>query len=239
MTSLEQWGVPLAVLGMLLLTLFMAAVLKRHQAHQVEVRAAVRRLDSGLAALSSALDTLAGVVPLSQELRVTLRGEMLARYRKIRRLYPGYPGIAEKLRTAEIAVSTQGASVSAGVGPIDSERAMRGLLAALDQLAGLIARGNLVRPVPRDVRAIFVRELGERRAEVLARYYLVGANRCEQDGSAARARGYLTTLMQVLRRRGPSTPFVSELCAEAESALSGLSGPGQNTDSGVGRAEVA
>lgn len=233
MTSLEQWGVPLAVLGMLMLMLFMAAVLNRYQAHQVLVRAAVHRLEQGLGGIARALDELAGV-PLSQEMRVTLRTEIMARYRKIQRLCRRYPGISDRVRAAENAVSAQGAAVQSGVGPIESEQAMRRMVSALDQLTGLIACGDMLQPVPRDVRVIFRRELGERRAEVLARYYLVEASRCENSGQANRARGKLTTLMQMLRQRGPGTGFVRELYNEAEAALTALTerqlNPGSTTD---------
>ena len=233
MTSLEQWGVPLAVLGMLLLTLFMVAVLNRYQAHQALVSTAVNRLEKGLAGIADALDGLTGV-PLSKELRVTLRSEIMARYKKIQRLCRRYPGIADKVREAENAVSAQGVAPQGGVGPIESEQVMRRMVFALDQLSGLIACGDMLQPVPGDVRVVFRRELGERRAEVLARYYLVEASRCERSGQVRRARGKLTTLMQMLRQRGPGTAFVRELHHEAEAALAALTERQLNPDSTTG-----
>ena len=55
MVQLEQWGMPLAVVGMLLLMLFMASALNRYQAHQTRVQAAVRRLEAGVNAVTGAL----------------------------------------------------------------------------------------------------------------------------------------------------------------------------------------
>jgi hypothetical protein len=82
--------------------------------------------------------------------------------------------------------------------------------------------GGTLQPVPADVRAIFRRELGERRAEVMSRFHLVASRRLETAGRTTRARAHLTTLLHVLRQRGPSTGFVRELYAEAASALSAL-----------------
>ena len=77
--------------------------------------------------------------------------------------------------------------------------------------------------MPRDVRQIFCRELGERRAEANARFHLTQSRQYQRDGNMARARAHLTTLLQVLKNRGPSTDFVRELYAEAENALEALS----------------
>ena len=219
---LEQWGTVLAVSGLLLATVLAAAIANRYQAYQARVRGSVRRLESGIAAVTDGLPVLARV-PLSRELRLSLRSEVLARYRRIRSLMRGYPGIGQRIRSAEAALQAEGGSAASGVGPIESEQAFRRLLAALDELLVLLQRGPLLQPLPADVRNIFCRELGERRAEVLARYHLVESRRREDDGDLVRARAHLTTLMHALRQRGPSTDFVRALYAEAEAALAGLS----------------
>ena len=227
MTLVEQWGVPLAVVGMLLATLFMAAVVSRYQAHQAVVRANIRRLESGLETLSTALEDLRRV-PLSRELRQTLRGDILARNQKIRRLYRRYPEIVARIQAAEAALGAEGATANSGVGPIENEQMFRRIVAALDNLISVMVQGGTLRAIPGDVRVIFRRELGERRAEVMSRFHLVQSKRYENDGNWSKARVHLTTLLQVLRRRGPGTEFVRELYAEAESALSALSSRQQN-----------
>lgn len=215
---LEQWGVALAVLGMLLATLFMAAVLKRYQEHQALVRAQVRRLEAGIVEATEILSDLRGV-PLSRELRVTLRSDIVARYRRIQRLFRRYPAIAQRIRQAEGAVNAEGAPPAGGVGPIEDEQAFRKITRSLDRLAGILEAGSTLQPVPDDVRAIFRREVGERCAEANARFHLVASVRLERKGDWLRARSHLTTLLQVLRKRGPGTEFVHELYAEAEAAL--------------------
>lgn len=104
------------------------------------------------------------------------------------------------------------------------EQAFRQVTHALDNLIHIIDSGETLRPVPRDVRQIFRRELGERRAEANARYYIVQSEACRRNGDSVRARAHLTTLLQVLKRRGPSTDFVRELYVEAERLLDELLG---------------
>lgn len=219
---LEQWGIQLAVLGMLLAMLFMAAVLKRYQAHQAMVRAAVRRLQQVIDDITQGLAVLSKV-PLSRELRTILRAEILASYQRIARLTRRYPGIGERLQAAQTALQAEGEKPPGGVGPIDSEVAFRELLAAIDSLVHVVSAIRTVQPIPADVRAALVRELGERRAEINARFHLVQADGLLRDGDWSRARAHLTTLMHALRQRGPSTDFVRELYSQAESALTKLS----------------
>lgn len=235
---LEQWGVSLAVLGMLLLMLSMAAVMSLYQAHLAAVRGAVRHLDAGAEKTSAALQAL-GHVPLSRELRLTLRSDMLARYQKIRGLYRRYPGIAERIRLAENDLDTEGAPAPGGVGPIESEQEFRTTIAALDRLMASFGQGGTLQPVPADVCQIFRRELGERRAEVMSRFHLVEARRQDQRGNSTRARTHLMALIQALRQYGPKTGFVRALYAEAESALSALDERQLNQVIGVGDSDAA
>ena len=223
MAQLGQWGMPLTVLAMLALALALAAALNRYQALQIDVRALVRHLDSGATALVAAFAAL-GRVPLSKELRLVLRSEVLARYRRIRRLYRRYPAIVERIAEAERALGTEGPRPPGGVGPIEGEQAFRKTIAALDQLNRILGRGQMLQPLPADVRSIFRKELAERRAEVMSRFHLVEARRCERRGHENRARTHLLALLQGLRQSGPATEFVRLLYAEAEAMLSELNG---------------
>lgn len=220
---LEGWGVPLAVLGMLLATLFMAAILKGYQTHQAYVRVAVRRLESGAVDIADAMQAMQPV-PLSQELRVAMYAEVLARWVRIRRLYRRFPDIAERIRSTELALQAQGPGGQGSVGAIDGEQAFRRLTVAFDVLAGVVSHGDTAQPIPADVRAIFLRELGERRAEATARFHLVQSRQLETAGNPTKARAHLTTLLHVLSQRGPATQFVRQLHSEAEAALAAFTG---------------
>jgi hypothetical protein len=214
----NEMAMPLTVLAMVAGTLVMAAIVRQHQQHRARIGIAIRRYDAGAREIDAALTRLREV-PLSPELRTVFRGEIYARYRRIQRLFRGYPGIRQRVLDAESQVGAQGPSASGGVGPVESDGALRELLAAIDTLASFLKGSGLVQTVPADVRQVLCRELGERRAEITARYHLVHARLREQESDLTRARGHLTTLMQTLRSRGPSTEFVRSLYHEAEEAL--------------------
>lgn len=218
---IHEWGMPLAVLAMLLTAPLMAYLLNRYQAHQSSVLGRVRHLEAGASGIADALAALRGV-PLSRELRLILRSEILARYQAIRRLSRRSPGIADRVRAAEAALHAEGVPAAGGVGPIEDERALRRMIRALDLLQGVMLPGGLLQAVPADVRGIFRRELGERRAEVMARFHLVESRRQEQAGNLIRARTHLKTLLHGLRQHGPGTGFVRALRAETQAALSSL-----------------
>lgn len=223
MAQLGQWGMPLTVLAMLVLASAMGSALNRYQAYQSDVRALVRQLDSGATALLAALAAL-GRVPLSKELRLILRSEVLARYRRIRRLYRGYPAIVERIADAERALGAEGPKPPGGVGAIEDEQAFRKTIAALDRLYQVLGQGQMLTPLPNDVRAIFRKELAERRAEVMSRFHLVAAKRYERQGHENRARTHLIALLQGLRQNRPASEFVRLLYAEAEAMLAELNG---------------
>ena len=218
-----QWGMPLAVLAMLALALLLGVALSRYQVYQGGVYVVVRRLDSGAAVLLAALSALRRV-PLSKELRLILRSEILLRYRRIRGLHRRYPAIAERIAEAERALGAEGPRPPGGVGPVEGEQVLRKTSAALDQLNQALAAGQMLQPLPADVSAIFRKELTERRAEVMSRFHLVEAKRYQRRGHENRARTHLMALLQGLRQSGPATEFVRLLYAEAEAMLSELNG---------------
>jgi GNAT superfamily N-acetyltransferase len=215
---LEEWGILLTVMALLGATLLLASVHHRYQLHQAEVQGQVRRLEHGLLRIKGALDQL-GMVPLSRELRVLLRADVLARYQRIARLFRRYPEIRTRVAEAESVLQSEGPTNAAGVGPIADQQTFTRFTAALDTLHEVVRHGDLLQPLPPDVRTIFERELGERKAEVLARFHLVEAHRWQGLGEFSQGRSHLTMLMQTLSRQGPSTPFVKALYAEAEQAM--------------------
>ncbi len=218
MTAIEEWGVHLAVSGLVLALLLMTAIAQRYQAYQATVGAMVAQIAQRADRLEKALGMLT-TVPLSRELRLTLRSEIAACWRRVGKLRRRYPDIAAIIERADAALQQEGPTSSAGVGPLAGQRAFLDTVAAIDELIDLLRRAATLKPVPADVRRIFVRELGERRAEVHARYHMGQSHRCRSQGDLSTARSHLTRLMHVLRERGPSTEFVRELNRETEKAL--------------------
>lgn len=221
MTLLDDWGITLAVLGMLVLMLLTAAFYQRYLAYLSRVRIVVGRLDTIIEEISTALEDLARV-PLSRELRLTMRSDILARCQNIRSLYWRYPRIEQKIRAAEKALDAEGPASTNGVSTLENERVFRNTIAALDRLSAILGQGSTLKPVPADVRRIFLREIGERRAEVMSRFHLVEASRHDSRGNPTKARTHLLALLQALRQHGPATEFVRQLALEADAALLSL-----------------
>ena len=220
---LSDWGVPVAVMGLVLATVMSAALAGRYQNHQRRIWTSVKCLEGAAEGISRSLEELAKV-PLSRECRMAFLSDVLARYRRIRRLQRRYPEIATRIQYAEQALQGESERTTGTLGPIESAASLRRILRSLDYLIELLEHDTFVQPMPRDVRIIFRRELGERRAEVVARYHLVQSKRLAEAGDTATARGHLAALQQVLRQQVPRTDFVRALQAEAQAAAQTLSG---------------
>lgn len=218
MTAIEEWGIPLAVLGLVAALLMLAAINHRYQAYQAAVAVAVAQLVRRAGRLEDDLDALTSV-PLSREMRLTLRSESAACWQQVRKLQRRYPEIAARMEYANAALQQEGPTPQTGVGPIASQRAFLDIVAAIDDLVDVMRHETTLRPIPSDVRQIFTRELGERRAEVHARHLMHESHRSQTEGDITAARRHLTNLMNVLRSKGPSTDFVRALYHEAEKAL--------------------
>ncbi len=209
------WQMPVSVLGLVLALLFAAGLVRRYQEYKAYQRARLRALLQHIAALEQALDRLEAI-PLSMGLRQALFDYLHREYQAVQRLNPAYPGIAARLeRMAQQAGAPPGAT-SGKVPAIEDPAHYQCLLEALDTLAGLLAQGGRRLRQAAAHLDDWRREVGERRAEVTARFFIVRANRQQSAGQAGEARTLLHTLLEQLHRHGPDTPFVRELYQEAE-----------------------
>ena len=209
------WQMPVSVLGLVLALLFAAGLVRRYQEYKAYQRARLRALLQRIAGLEQALDRLEAI-PLSTGLRQTLFDYLHREYLAVQRLNPAYPGIAAQIeRMAQQAGAPPGAT-SGKVPAIEDPAHYQRLLEALDTLAGLLAHnGRQLKQASAHLDA-WRREVGERRAEVVARFFIVRAHREQSAGQAGGARTLLHTLLEQLHQRGPDTPFVRELYQEAE-----------------------
>jgi hypothetical protein len=211
----SDWLMPMVVLGLVVALLFAAAMVKRYQDYKAQQRATLRRVESAIPLIEQALKDLAEV-PLSRNLRVLLRGDVFSRYQTIHQLHRRYPEIDKRLQEARSRMDTEGPDSGGTVPPIPDEQYFRLLLGGIDRLVGFFERGGPIRGQRVEERLAMLQQLKERRAETLARYHMVQANRYQEDGDTNRARQHLKTLIEELRKRGPNTDFVRELYQEAE-----------------------
>lgn len=213
-----DWQLPLAVLGLVGLTLFLTALVGRYQAHMADVRAALRRQYAQIGVLQGALTAL-GDVALAREMRIFLWREVEGRGQIIRRMHPAATGISALIADAGHQAEVQGPVAAVSVPAVPDEVALKRVLMHMDALAEYLdARRFVAKTVPGGLDNWRI-ELGERRAEVLTRYHLVAAERFYADGNRRDARSHLNHLVTVLRQRGPNTDFVRALYAEAETQL--------------------
>lgn len=219
-----NWGVPLAVIGLVVLLLVMAGLVKRYQIHLATIRENVRRLEAPLPALRVALDNLSGV-PLSRELRVMLRNDELARHQAVQRLVPKHPQIARQISETRARRDAEGPKPDLGIRSVESEQDLRRLLDAIDHVHDYIASGAPLPHLRAEESKVFREELGERRAEILSRFHLVAASRLLDANDTSHARQHVNTLMHTLRDRGPNTEFIRQLYGEAEHMLHDINIP--------------
>ena len=137
---------PLAVVGMLLLMLFMASALNRYQAHQTRVHAAVRRLEAGVNAVTGALSRSASV-PLSRE----IRSRCAARSSRVTRRSGAC--IADTRRSRKNPLRRNGAerrgcASHEDVGSDRERSAFRATVRALDTLIETVSSGYTLQPIP-------------------------------------------------------------------------------------------
>jgi len=217
----SNWLMPAVVLGLIVGLLMAAALVRRYQQHKAQQRVMVRRIASLILLIEHALTALS-TVPLARDLRVSLRREILQGYQRIQKVHPRYPHIGQRVHEAQARLDSEGPDSTGSVPPIGDEEQYSRLLSAVDQLLDHLKVAGLAPDSSAKQRALFAQHLGERRAEIMARYHIVQAHRCEERRDVRKARQHLQTLLSVLQRRGPNTDFVRELFHEAEQMQSNL-----------------
>jgi hypothetical protein len=210
-----EWQMPGVVLGLVLALLLASALVRRYQEHKAYQRARLRAVLMRIGELEQALAQLEKV-PLSEPLRQALYDYLHREYLTVSRLNRSYPDIQARLeQTAQQVATTPGAS-GGRVPAVEDSGAFQRLLEALDVLAKLLAHSGPYLKEARRHLPGWRQEVGERRAELMARFYIVRAHREEARGNMGEARQLLHGLLEQLHQRGPDTPFVRELYQEAE-----------------------
>lgn len=214
--TLEEWQMPLTVLGLIVVLLMMAGLARRYQEYQAIQRERLRRLVRMIESLDSALDTLSRV-PLGFELRSALRGDIHRAWLAVQRINRNFPGLAQRIAEATSRVQSDNGVTSGRVPGVEDYPTCQRQLDALDRLLAHLRSGD--GETSRSQSAALPgwrQEVRERRAEVLARFHIVAARRAQQGGDKAEATAHLQRLLEELARRGPDTDFVRDLYAEAE-----------------------
>ncbi len=233
--DLQDWQLPLAILGLVIALLVTAGLARRYQEYLERRRALLRHLVFGARELEQVLAALEQV-PLAAELRRALRGDILESWRRAQAINPRDPGLAQAVQAAEARQSADGGATGGRVPAVKESADCQRLLQAIDHLVAYLKRGGPVSGRDPARLAAWRRELRERRAEVLARYHVVAATRADREGRSGEALEHLQYLLQQLQQRGPDTDFVRDLYAEAE-RLCQLALQGRPLQEAVGETE--
>lgn len=211
----EEWMMAVVVLGLVLALLLASTVVQSYQRYKAEQRARLRRTLSTIGLVENALEKLR-TVPLSKELRLLLRGDVYDRFKLVRKIHPGYPGLGQLLQQARSRLDSEPSDMAASVPPVQDQEQFMSLKQALDELIDYLGRGVAGKGQAAKQREQMLRELKERNAEVLASFHIVQASRSREQGDTRLALRHLHTLMEQLGTRGPNTEFVRQLYLEAE-----------------------
>lgn len=207
----EEWKMAVVVLGLVLALLLASSLVQRYQRYKAEQRARLRRVLATIASIEGAMEKLK-ILPLSREVRVMLRGEVLDRFKLVRRIHRAYPDLEQRLQQARSRMDSEGPDSGGSVPPVQDQQQFQALQGALGELIDFLGRaGKGARQ-----KENLLRELKERNAEVLASFHIVQASRAREQGDTRLALRHLHSLMEQLSTRGPNTVFVRQLYQEAE-----------------------
>ena len=213
--STQHFFMPLAVVGLVVLTLVMSGIARRYQQQQAARRSVVNRMETGIRLIEEALQESTSL-PLPATLRKTLRQDVLRRYQMIAQIYRAYPRLSEQLKEAEARLTAE-PEVGVGTVPeISDESTVSAFVERLDELAVFIEGPQLLSPPIFEKRKRFVLQLGEIRAELLSKFHHAKFRQKHQAGELSAAQDHLCRLMETLKTRGPNTEKVVELYHQAE-----------------------
>lgn len=186
----------LAVIGLVLLSLFLASLYRKYQEMQVIRRHRVAMLLAGVEQLERILGQI-GPLGLSRELRVVSRKELMRRLKAVQAVHASYPGILERIRKARSQVDAEGAAVVSRQKSTD-KALLTGQLNALAELRHILAESGFCEPVSPAELPGFLHEVDEARVRVQFDYHLAMYEAYRNANASAKARSHLAALTKMI-----------------------------------------
>ena len=209
--------VPIAVIGMTVLTLIASGLLASYQRGQAYKRLRIQRLMQGVHRAEGLLVQLAGV-SLPRDIRVLLRQDIQDRYRLIARIsshsarLQGLIAQSEQRRNAEASDVGQVLPV-----PQDFVTFQHWQL-GFSELLDMVQSGGLIKSLSTDMRQRYRLQLLERQADTVFGHFMNQADKCKTEGRLLMARSQVQQLIERLRALGINTEHTQKLQAQAEEA---------------------
>lgn len=218
------------VSGMLILAVLAASLVVSYHNSQQLRRARLRQLVAGIRRLEGLLQVLAGV-SLPRDVRLLLRRDILARYRAVRRVHRGYPGIDSQIQQASSRLDSEGMDAGSVLPVPPSQEVFDLWIGGLRALTDIVRYGQLQEAVPVASRTGVLQQLLVRQAECLYGHHMNQVDKLKQAGRNLNARSRIQVLQEQVRALGVHDERVDALMAEAEMAYQYLIyGPAMVTD---------
>lgn len=206
-----------AVTGMVVLAVLTASLVTRYQQSQQQRRARIRQLMAGVHRLEELLQRLAGI-SLPGDVRILLRRDILARYRAVRRVYRGYPGVDRLIQQAEQRLNAEAPDAGAVLPVPPDTLTFEQWISGLHEVIEMVRYGRLLEPVPLTTRSGLLQQLLEREAECLYGHHMNEADKFKQADRMTQARSRVQLAQELIRGLGVRTERVNGLLGEAEQA---------------------
>lgn len=182
----------LAVIGLVVLALFVASLYRKYQESQAIRRQRIAMLLAGVEQLERVLDRI-HTLGLSRELRVLLRGDLVRRLRAVQAVFPGYPGIQGRIRQARSQMDAEGPAAPARQQSTDKAM-LSEQLNALAELRHILTAGGLSKALDGPALQGFLSELDAARLRIQFDYHLAMYEAYRSADSTAQARSHLMAL---------------------------------------------
>jgi len=235
----DNLTIPVAVIGMAVLTVIAAGLFSSYQRGQAYKRLRLQRLMQGIQRIEVLLEQLAGV-SLPRDIRVLLRQDIHDRYRLVARLYARYPQVGNLIAQSEQRRNAEGSDVGKVLPVPEDYAAFEQWQLGFSELLTIIQTDGLLRSQPAHLRQRYRVQLLERQAESLFGHFMNQADKCKADDRPSVARSQIQQLTERLRAFEIKTERTKELLTQAEEAyqylLTGAAPAAGSPDVGVAQA---
>lgn len=186
----------LAVIGLVVLTLFLASLYRKYQEMQAIRRQRIAMLLAGVEQLDRVLDQTAPL-GLSRELRVALRKDLVKRLKAVQAVCASYPGVQGRIRKVQGQVDAEG-PMTVNRQKSTDKSLLTGQLNALLELRRILAEGGLSEPVSAAELPGFLHDVDEARVRVQFDYHLAMYEAYRNMKASAKARSHLVALTKMI-----------------------------------------
>lgn len=213
----DHLTLPVAVLGMAVLTLVAAGLFSSYQRAQAYKRRRIQALILGVRRAETLLARL-GPTSLPRDVRLLLRQDIHDRYRLVARIHARYPRVQELIEHAAQRRDAEAGDAGKVLPVPDGPETLASWQAGFAELLDILARSALVTPLPAEQRERYRTQVIERQAECNFGHFMNQADKRKGEGRQNAARSQVQQLTEYLRSLSIRTERTTDLLRQAEEA---------------------